>query len=110
VIGHRHGEVDGGVGEVAAGLRETGGLFSQAGGVGERADGDCDAGAGSAAGLLDPPVRAALARVGFGRPAAQLLGPGHVRAVGREYCADRQGERIARVIGRAGQLEGRFVG
>ena len=38
--------------------------------------------------------------------AAQLLGAGHIRAIGREHCADRQGERVARVLGRAGQLAG----
>ena len=42
VIGHGDGEVDGGVGEVAARPRETGGLFGQAGGVGERAGSDRD--------------------------------------------------------------------
>ena len=41
--------------------------------------------------------------------AAQFLGDGHIRAIGREPGADRQGERVARVRGRAGQLQGRLA-
>ena len=57
VTGHGEGELDGGVGEVAAGPRETSGLFGEAGGVGERAGSNRDVCAGGADGLLDPPVR-----------------------------------------------------
>jgi hypothetical protein len=54
-------------------------------------------------------VRGGPASVGVGRAAAQLLGAGHIDAVGGEYGADRQGERVARVPGGAGQLQGRFA-
>ena len=37
VIGHGEAQLDGGVGEVAAGAGQTGSLFGEAGGVGERA-------------------------------------------------------------------------
>ena len=50
-----------------------------------------------------------LARVGLGRAAAQFLGDGHIPAIGGEPGADRQGERVARVRGRAGQLQGRLA-
>src|SRR5262249_49790296 len=70
------GELNGGVREVAAGTRETGRLFGQAAGVFERAGSVRDIRAGGADGLLDPPVRGISARVGVGRPAAELLGAG----------------------------------
>jgi hypothetical protein len=38
VTAHGGGELEGGVGEVAAGPCVTGGLFGEAGGVGERAE------------------------------------------------------------------------
>jgi hypothetical protein len=41
---------------------------------------------------------------------AQLLRTGHISAGGGDHCADRQRERVAGVPGRAGQLQGRFVG
>ena len=47
--------------------------------------------------------------VGLGGAAAQFFGAGHIRAMGRELGADRQGERVARVRGRAGQVQGRFA-
>ena len=50
-----------------------------------------------------------LAFVGLGGGAAQFLGDGHIRAIGREPGADREGERVARVRGRAGQLQGRLA-
>jgi hypothetical protein len=79
-VGYGDGELDGGVREVAAGPRETGCLFGQAAGVFERAGRVRDVRPGGAEGLLDPPVRGIPARAGVGRPAAQLLGAGHVRA------------------------------
>ena len=42
VVGHSAGEFDGGVGKVAAGPRETSGLFGEAGGVGEGAGSGSD--------------------------------------------------------------------
>ena len=74
MTGRGEGELSGGVGEVAAGPRDAGGLFGEAGGVGERAGGGRDIGAGDADGLLDSPVRGGLTGVSAGRPAAQLLG------------------------------------
>jgi hypothetical protein len=68
------GELEGGVGEVAAGPRDTGSLSGEAAGVGERAGRNRDVLAGGADGLLDPRVRGVPAGVGVGRPAAQLLG------------------------------------
>ena len=102
-------EVHGGVGEVAAGPGETGGLFGEAGGVAERAGEHGDVLAGGADGLLGPPVRGIAARVGLGRAAAQLLGAGQIHATRFEQGADRGGERVAGVICRAGQLQGRFA-
>ena len=98
----REAEQDGGASQVAAFPREPRGVFGAAGGVGERAGSVRDVRAGGADGLLDPPVRAPLAGIGVGRAAAELLGAGDVRAVRRERGADRQGQRAARVIGRAG--------
>jgi hypothetical protein len=46
---------------------------------------------------------------GLGGGAAQFLGDGHIRAIGREHCAGRQGERVAGMLGRAGQLQGRLA-
>jgi hypothetical protein len=91
VTGHGDIEKDGSVGEVAASPRDARGLFGEAGGVGERADSHRDVLARGADGLLDPPVRRIAARIGLGRPAAQLLGAGHVSVDGSEQCADRQG-------------------
>jgi hypothetical protein len=70
VIARGDAEVKGGVGEVAAGSRVTGGLFGEAGGVGERAGSGRDIRAGSAHGRLDPPVRGVPADAGVGRPDA----------------------------------------
>ncbi len=104
MTGYGEAELNGGVGEVAGGPGDASGLFGEAGGIGERAAGGRDVLAGGADSLLDPPVRGIAPRVGVARPAAQLLGAGDIRAIGREHCADRQGERVARVLGRAGQL------
>ena len=76
MIGRRDGKLKGGVGEIAAGPRDLGGLFGEAAGVGERAGNKRDVVAGGVDGFLDPPVRGGLARVGVGRPAAELLGAG----------------------------------
>ena len=47
--------------------------------------------------------------VGRGREAAQFLGDGHIGATRREPGADRESERVARVLGRAGQLQSRLA-
>src|SRR6185312_15548384 len=104
------GELDRGVREVTARPRETSDLFGEAGGVGERTGSNRDAGAGGGDGFLDPPVRGGLALAGVGRPAAQFLRSGHIPADAGEHSADREGERVARVLSGAGQLQGRFAG
>jgi hypothetical protein len=110
IIGYGDGELDGGVGEVAAGPGDAGGLFGQAGGVGERAAGVGDVLPGGADELLYPPLRGVQAGVGVGSAAAEFFGAGTVRADGGEQGADREGERVTRVVGGAGQFQGRGAG
>src|SRR5215213_11085683 len=83
------GELEGGVGEVATGPGDGGGLFGKAVGVGERAGRNRDDSAGVADDFLDPPVVEIAAFVGLGGAAAQFLGDVHIPAIGGEHGADR---------------------
>ena len=98
----RRCRAEGGVGEVAAGSRQPAARSFEAGGVGERAGSNRDVYSGVEVDFLDPPVVGIAAFVRLGGAAAQFLGDGHIPAMGREHGADRQGERVARVLAAPG--------
>ena len=90
----------GGVGAAVFGVGDA----VAAGGVGERAARGRDVLADDADGFLYSPVRGFRAGVGVDRAAAQLLGAADIRAIGREHGADRQGQRVAGVLGGTRQV------
>jgi hypothetical protein len=103
-------EQDGCVGEVAASPRQTSGTFGEAGGVGRRAGSNPDVYRATQMVSSTPPVLGTTACVGFERAMAKLLGPRVIGAIEGKDRADREGERVARVLPCARQREGRFAG